>query len=166
MPGDRRAAETRLEALEEGLGQRDLRQKDQRLTTLAQAFGDRFEIDFGLTRSGNAVEQYRVEPPTARRGEAGGRVALVLVEIGGRVLGIGTGERPVGVDREGLESSGMDETAHDPVADLRVAGELADRALPPLDCRERLLPLRGQAIGHQARRPVFGQLARAFERRR
>ena len=61
MPGDRRAAEARLEALEERLGQRDLGQQDERLAALAQAFGDRFEIDFGLARAGDSVEQDRIE---------------------------------------------------------------------------------------------------------
>jgi hypothetical protein len=37
MPGDRRAAEARLEALEERLGQRDLGQQDERLLALPQA---------------------------------------------------------------------------------------------------------------------------------
>ena len=48
MPGDGRATEARVEALEEWLGQRDLRQQDERLLSLTQAFGDRFEIDLGL----------------------------------------------------------------------------------------------------------------------
>ena len=61
MPGDRRAAEARLEALEERLGQRDFGKQDQRLLALAQALGDRFEIDLGLARAGDAVEQDRIE---------------------------------------------------------------------------------------------------------
>ena len=61
MPGDGRAAEPRFEAFEERLGQRDLGKEDERLLSLAQAFGDRFEIDFGLARAGDAVEQDRIE---------------------------------------------------------------------------------------------------------
>ena len=57
MPGDRRAAEARLETLEEWLGERDLREQDERLAVLAQRLGDRLEIDLGLARSGDAVEQ-------------------------------------------------------------------------------------------------------------
>ena len=80
MPGDRRAAEARLEALEERLGQRDLGQQDQRLLALPQALGDRLEIDLGLARAGDAVEQDRVEALADRRGEAGRGFALVVVE--------------------------------------------------------------------------------------
>ena len=61
MPGDGRASKARLEALEEGLGQRNFRQEDQRLPLLSEAFGDRFEIDLGLARAGDSVEQHRVE---------------------------------------------------------------------------------------------------------
>ena len=61
VPGDGCAAEASLEALQEGLGQRDLGQKDERLLPLPQAFGDRLEIDFGLAGAGHAVEQDRVE---------------------------------------------------------------------------------------------------------
>ena len=61
MPGDRLAAEARGEALEERLGQRDLGEQDERLPALAERLGDRLEIDFGLARSGDAVEQHRGE---------------------------------------------------------------------------------------------------------
>ena len=166
MPGDGLAAEARLEALEEGLGQRDFGKQDERLAALAQAFGDGFEIDLGLARAGDPVEQDRVESLADRRGEAGGGFALIVVEVGRREVGVGAGEGPVGIDRHRLERAGIDQPAHDRVADLGMVGELADRALPAFDRGERLLALRGQALGDSAGRPIFGELARAVERGR
>ena len=61
MPFMRPHAEARREAIEELAGQRDLRHQDQRLPALAQDFGDRLEIDFGLARAGHAVEQRDAE---------------------------------------------------------------------------------------------------------
>ena len=151
MPGDRRAAEARLEALEERLGQRDLGQQDQRLLPLAQALGDRLEIDLGLARAGDSVEQHRVEALADRRDEAGRGLGLVGVELGRGEIGIGAGQGPVGVDRDGFERAGVDQPAHDAVADAGMIGELADRALPAFERGERLLALRGQAFGNDCR---------------
>ncbi len=166
MPGDGRAAEACLEALEERLGQGDLGQQDKRLPALAQAFGDRLEIDFGLARAGDPVEQDRVEPVADRRGEAGGAVALVGVEVRRRELGVGDGQRPVGVDRHGFERPGLGQPAHHRIAHPGMVGELADRALATGQRGQRRFTLRGQAVGDQPGRPIFDQLARTFERRR
>ena len=114
MPGDGRAAEARFEALEERLGQRDFGQQDERLLALAKAFGDRFEIDFGLARAGNAVEQDRVEALADCARQARGGVALVVIEIRRREVGVGAGEGAVGVDRDRFERAGVDEPAHAP----------------------------------------------------
>ena len=57
MPGHRIAAEAGGEALQEGLGQRDFGEQDERLAALPERLGDRLEIDFGLARAGDAVEQ-------------------------------------------------------------------------------------------------------------
>ena len=61
MPSDGGTAEARLEALEERLGQRDFRKQHERLPSLSEAFGDRFEIYFGLAGAGDPVEQHRIE---------------------------------------------------------------------------------------------------------
>ena len=61
MPGGRRAAEARLEPLEEGFGEGDFGEQDERLAAGAEALGDGLEIDFGLARAGDSVEQDRVE---------------------------------------------------------------------------------------------------------
>ena len=70
MPGDRLAAEAGGEAGQEGLGQRDFGEQDQRLLALPDRLGDRLEIDLGLARSGDAVEQDRVEALPDRCGQA------------------------------------------------------------------------------------------------
>ena len=57
MPGHRIAAEAGGEALQEGLGERDFGEQDERLPAAADRLGDRLEIDLGLARAGHAVEQ-------------------------------------------------------------------------------------------------------------
>ena len=61
MPRHRLASEPRLKALEEWLGERDFGQEDERLLSLPETLGDRFEIDFGLARPCDAIEQHGVE---------------------------------------------------------------------------------------------------------
>ncbi len=70
VPGYRFAAEPGCEASKEGLGQRDLGEQDKDLHTLPNRLGDGLEIDFGLARTGDAVEQDRVEAFADRSGEA------------------------------------------------------------------------------------------------
>ena len=57
MPLRRPRAEAGGEAVEEGAGERDFRQQDQRLLAPAQRLGDRLEIDLRLARAGDAVQQ-------------------------------------------------------------------------------------------------------------
>ncbi|MEY9106359.1 hypothetical protein ABH999_002555 [Bradyrhizobium yuanmingense] len=66
MPFDRPHAKTLREAIEELAGQRDLRHQDQRLLAAADHLGDRFEIDLGLARAGDAVEQRDMEGAVGR----------------------------------------------------------------------------------------------------
>ena len=67
MPFQRTHAKTLREAIEELSGQRDLRHQDQRLLAAADDFGDRLEIDFGLARTGDAIEQRDVKAATRRQ---------------------------------------------------------------------------------------------------
>ena len=57
MPLGRTRAETRGKAVEELRGERDLRHQDQALPAGADGVGHRLEINFGLARAGDAVEQ-------------------------------------------------------------------------------------------------------------
>ena len=77
MPFHRPHAEAPREAVEKLAGQRDLRHQDQRLPAAADGLGDRLEIDLGLARAGDAVEQRDMEAAVG-------------------------GERPHGIDRAAL----------------------------------------------------------------
>ena len=57
MPFRRAHAEARGEAVEELRGQRDLRHQDQALPAASDRFGHRLEIDLGLARAGDAVDE-------------------------------------------------------------------------------------------------------------
>ncbi len=57
VPFDRRAAEAALEAAHELIGERDLRQHDQRLLPALERARHRLEINLRLARAGDAVEQ-------------------------------------------------------------------------------------------------------------
>ena len=67
MPFHRPHPEALREAIEELPGQRDLRHQDQRLLAAADDFGDGLEIDFGLARPGDAVEQCDVKASIRRQ---------------------------------------------------------------------------------------------------
>src|SRR4029077_5710878 len=61
MPLQRTHAETLREAIEELSGQGELRHEEHRLLAAPDYFGDRLEIDFGLARTGDAIEQRDVK---------------------------------------------------------------------------------------------------------
>ena len=166
MPGHRLAAETGLKTLEEGLGERDLGEQDKRLLALPEAFGDRLEINLGLAGTGDAIEQDRVESLADGGSKAGGGLALIVVELRRRVIGIGAGEGPVRIDRNGFERAGVDQPPQDRVADAGMIGKLVDRALTAFERGKRFLALRGEAVGDMAGRPIFDELARALQRGR
>ena len=71
VPFGRPRAEAAGEAVEEGVGERDLGQKDQRLPPGAQRIGHRLEEHFGLAAAGDAIEQRHAETRRHRcRGSA------------------------------------------------------------------------------------------------
>ncbi len=67
MPFQRPHAETPGEAIEELAGQRDLRHQDQRLLAAPDDFRNGFEIDLGLARTGDAIEQCYVKAAVRRQ---------------------------------------------------------------------------------------------------
>ena len=97
MPFQRPHPESRGKTIEELPGQRDLRHQDQRLFAAPDDFGDRLEIDFGLARAGDAVEQrHRIAALIDRGAQriGGGELAerefgLAEIRIGRRVTGSG-----------------------------------------------------------------------------
>ena len=62
MPHRRRVAKARAEAIYELRRQGNFRHQHQGLPPRSQRLGDGFEINFGLTRSGDAVEQRDAKP--------------------------------------------------------------------------------------------------------
>ena len=57
MPLGGLGAEALLATRDELAGQRDFGHEDERLLPVRESLGDRLEIDFGLARPGDAVEE-------------------------------------------------------------------------------------------------------------
>ena len=110
MPFGGPHAEALREAVEELRGERDLRHQDQRLAALADRLGDRLEIDLGLARAGDAVEQVDREA-AVRDGAAQdvGRHALRAGQLGLAVAGIGLARDRLGRQRDDFERAFVDE---------------------------------------------------------
>jgi hypothetical protein len=160
-------AEAGGEALEEGLGQSDLGQQHQRLPPKAQGFGHRLEIDFGLARSGDSVEQegHEIGAPN-RLDEDVRRRALRKLQLGRRMVRVGEREGIVHRDLSRLDRSGLDQSADHPVRNPGGDRKLAHQALALADPLQRLSPLGGQALGNEAGGSIFGDRPTALERAR
>ena len=110
MPFGRAHAEALREAVEELRGQRDLGQQDQRLAALADRLGDRLEIDLGLARAGDAVEQVDREAALAHRAAQDvGRHALRSGELGLAIVRIGLARDRLGRQRDRFERAFVDQ---------------------------------------------------------
>ena len=111
MPLRRRHAEPRREAVEELPGQRDLRHQDQHLLTAPYRLGHRLEINFGLARSGHAVDQRHAE--AAVRDAQTQRIrcrALRRSELRQGVVGIGRPRHRLGRHDQCLERALVDQS--------------------------------------------------------
>ena len=83
MPFQRPHAETLRKAVEELSGQRDLRHQDQRLLAASDDFRDGLEIDFGLARTRDAIEQRDMKTAICRERAHGiDRGALLAGKVG------------------------------------------------------------------------------------
>ena len=149
MPFGRLGAETVLEALQEGMGQGDFRQKDQHLPALVQSGRHRLEIDLGLARACYAVEQGHAEAAVLDAGaQHVGRLALVARQFRQAIGRVGFGHRRARryhhrlehalrlqpVDHRGRHAGGV-----------RQAG--ARPGKPPVGRLQHPLPGGGQAVG-------------------
>ncbi len=120
MPFGGARAEPLLAAGEELAGERDLRHEHQRLLALGQSRRDRLEIDFGLARAGDAVEQGDSEAVAGVVHELACRHRLLRVKRGALALKVerlGPGLR----QRLGNEGAGIDQAvdhAHAHAGDL------------------------------------------------
>ncbi len=94
MPFQRPHAEAVRKAVEKLSGQRDLRHQDQRLLAAADNFRNGFEIDFGLARTGDAIEQRDVKAAVgSERAHGVHRGALLPGKVGRGERRIGRGRR-------------------------------------------------------------------------
>jgi hypothetical protein len=103
MPHRRRHPKAAFETLEPLRGKRDLRQQNQCLTTLAQAFGHCLEIDLGLAGPSHPIQQSdRKRPRRHGLAKQGGRRNLFSRQFLAVVMHrIGDGKR-----RSGWQCSG------------------------------------------------------------
>ena len=97
MPFQRPHAEAQREAIQELSGQRDLRHQDQRLLAAANGFRNRLEIDFGLARTGDAIEQRDMKAAIGRERAHrihGGALLTGKFRFGERRIGRRRRQRP------------------------------------------------------------------------
>ena len=123
MPFQRPHAETHGKAVEELSGQRDLRHQDQRLLAATDDFRDRFEINLGLARAGDAVEQCDVKTAVRRqRPHRIHRGALRPRKIRHRERRIGRGRRRRRRQRLGGQRALVDQAVDHAGADAGFLG--------------------------------------------
>ena len=148
MPFQRPHAEALREAIEKLSGQRDLRHQDQRLLAAADDLGDRLEIDFGLARAGDAVEQRDVKAAIRPQAPASHRRAVRCCgeKSGSAKAGSGAGggsRRRHRLDRqralvdEAVDHAGADAGFPAPLRTSRAAGRPTaprSRAAAPASC--------------------------------
>ena len=108
VPLHRRAAEAALEAVHELAGEGDLGQHDERLRAPLQGARHRLEVDLGLARAGDAVEQRHREAALGGGAQRVRGVRLRVAELDLGVGGVGHGEAPLG-DRHLDQHAGLDE---------------------------------------------------------
>ena len=158
MPFRRTHAEALGEAVEELRGERDLRHQDQHLLVAPDRLGHRLEIDFGLARAGDAIDQ-RHREAALRHGRAQriGRGALRIGELRHVVIGIGRPRHRLRRQHQRFQRALVDQ----PVDDAgRHAGLMRGLALGP-----------HHAVGEQLqhararRRHALGRRARPAGRR-
>ena len=164
MPGHRLAAEAGGKALEEGFGERDLGEKNQRLAAVADRFGDRLEIDLGLAGASDSVEQIRRESGGIDGGaELGCRLGLRRFERRRIVVGIGLRIRVVYRHLDGLDRPGLHQAPDHAVGNAADDRQLAGQPHPLADPLQSLGALRGQPVGDMAGPPIFDDRTRPFQ---
>ena len=165
MPYYGLCTEAILEAAQERFGQGDFRQQDQHLPVCTQSGSERFEIGFGLARSGDPVEQYG--------GEGAGlhslyqfirHLALIVRQYRLCMVGIGPWVGAVDIHYHRFQHTLIDQPAQHPVRHACNLRQFADRCLLTLQPFHRPFALRSRAFGHSARQTVFGHRRRTAHR--
>ena len=171
MPLRRARAEARGEAVEEGAGQRDLRQQDQRLPAAPQRLGDRLEIDLRLAGAGDAVEQRDGEAVADGRRRSAAAARSCSADSAGRAW---SGSRSAAIGRAGSGTSSSVPCASSPSitpgeTPAAAASPDFDQARPSAAssstrCRAGVMPLRRRAgEAHADHRPLRLQRLRRAE---
>ena len=143
MPFRRPHPETRCESIEKLPRERNLRHQDQALPTARNCFGDGLEIDLGLARAGDAIEQGHGKAAVHAIAQCCAGFGLCGREIRHRVGGIGWAR-----DRRCRQFQNFECTFIDQTVDHagRYAGLVGGVALAV-----------GEAVGKQAQHPAAGR---------
>ena len=150
MPFRRADAEARGETVEELRGERDLRHEDEALPAGADRVGHRFEINFGLARAGDAVEQrHRIFV----LGDGGfqfiGGGFLIGGEIGGDKIRVGFFRDRLGRQHQRLQRALVDQAVNHAHGDAELARRVALAASDTVAKKFKHAPARR---GHARRR--------------
>ena len=146
MPFGGLGAEAVVEAFEEGLRQRDFRQQDEHLLAGIERRRDRLEIDLGLARAGDAVEQRHAEAAGGGGWRAAHRPLRAVRRSGSGCAKLGSGAATTG--RGGI-----------------ITGSNTPCSRKSVDDGQRNAGRMGEA-GARPRQPVGGELQHARARRR
>jgi len=154
-------AETRGEAVEKLRGERNLRHQDQALPAAADRVRHRVEIDFGFSRTGDAVkERDRIAAGCHRLLQGNRRGALVGGEIRRDEIGIGRLRDRLGRQHHGGERAFVDEAVDHAGGNARLARGIGLAAHHAVGEKIEHAPARsGQALGRRARKPHADALA-------
>ena len=164
MPLGRAGAEPLLAARNELIGERDLGHQHQHLAAARERRGDRLEINFGLARAGNAVEQSHGEAVASVVEQLARGFGLLHGELGALAGKIERHGMPVG-QRLGDQSTGIDQPVDNTRADAGGFGETRlDPDQPVLRCFEHARARRGHARRLPSSQPHAIALSRRVER--
>ncbi len=112
------------ESFEKLRRQGDFRHQDQGLAAVLQGLGQGLEIDFGLARAGDALEQDRLERPRRhRRAQVQRRLFLRRREEGRAKIGVGPSAGRFWRQSDGLQRAIVDQRVHHPGRDPGETGK-------------------------------------------
>ncbi len=153
------------EAIEKLRGERDLGHQHQRLFAAADDLADRLEIDRGLARSGNAIEQrHAVSALGDARAQRIGRRPLIARERGRGKVGVGRARHRLRRQHQALQHALVDQPIDDARRNAGAVGDLALAARQPVgEKREHAAARWRHTLRQCPRKPYTNTLARRPE---